>query len=100
MPALTRRRSQDHSHECWLIFYGDVHAGTIAIRSGNPIDTDPWQWRCGFYPGSNPGECKSGTAATFDEAGADFEQAWKFLSKRTESDFKTWRDQRDWTAEK
>jgi hypothetical protein len=39
--------------------------------------------------------------ATFDEAHADFEAAWRvFLSKRTEADFQEWRDQRDWTARK
>jgi hypothetical protein len=41
------------------------------------------------------------TAATFDQASADFEAAWRvFLSRRTEADFQEWRDQRDWTAEK
>jgi hypothetical protein len=35
-----------------LAHYGDVHVGTIAERSGNPHDTDPWEWNCGFYPGS------------------------------------------------
>jgi hypothetical protein len=41
-----------------------------------------------FYPGSQPGEQQSGTAATFDEARADFGSAWEvFLSKRTEADF-------------
>ena len=50
----------------WLVYYGDVHAGTIAMRSGNPADTDPWTWSCGFYPGSHPREYRSGTAATFD----------------------------------
>ena len=40
-------------------------------------------------------------AATFDQARADFEAARRvFLSKRTESDFQAWRDQRDWTAGK
>jgi hypothetical protein len=101
MPALTRRRSPDHRQECWQIYYGDIHAGTIIERVGNPHDTEPWEWRCGFYPGSRPGECRSGTAATFDEARADFEGAWAvFFSKRTEADFQAWRDQRDWTAEK
>jgi hypothetical protein len=91
----------DHRQECWLIYYGDIHAGTITERVGNPHDTDRWQWRCGFYPGSHPGEQQSGTAASFAEAGADFESAWRvFLSKRAEADFKAWRDQRDWTAEK
>jgi hypothetical protein len=37
MPELTRRRDQDTREECWLIYYyGDVHVGTIAIRSGIP----------------------------------------------------------------
>jgi hypothetical protein len=36
MPALTRRRSLDAPEECWHIYYGDVHAGTIAIRIGIP----------------------------------------------------------------
>jgi len=32
---------------------------------------------------------------------AEFERAWAvFLSKRTEADFQTWRDQEAWTAEK
>ena len=44
---------------------------------------------------------QDGTAATFDEARADFEKAWTlFLSKRTEADFQAWRDQQAWTAEK
>ena len=31
---------------------------------------------------------------------ADFERAWLvFSSKRTEADYRAWRDQRDWTAE-
>jgi hypothetical protein len=52
------------------VYYGDVHAGTLAIRSGNPHDTEPWEWRCGFYPGSHPRECRSGTAASLSEARA------------------------------
>ena len=91
MPELTRRRSVDHRQECWQIFFGDIHAGTITERVGNPHDTERWEWRCGFYPGSNPGEHQSGTAASFADARADFERAWKiFLSKRTEADFQAW----------
>src|SRR5712671_7746828 len=101
MPELTRRRSTDAREECWHIYYGDIHVGTIAIRTGSPHDEDPWQWCCGFYPGSHPGEHQNGTAATFDQARSDFEAAWKvFLANRTEADFQAWRDQRDWTAEK
>ena len=88
MAALTRRRSTDAREECWHIYYGDVRVGTIAKRGG-------------FYPGSHPDEHQDGTAATFDEARADFEQAWTlFLSKRPEADFQAWRDQQAWTAEK
>ena len=85
MPALTRRRNPDARQESWLVYYGDVRVGTIAVRSGNPTDTDPWGWRCGFYPGSHPRECTSGTAATFDQARAEFEEAWRvFLADRTD----------------
>jgi hypothetical protein len=75
-PALTRRRDRDAHQETWLIYFGDVRVGSIAIRSGNPADTGPWGWSCGFYPGSHPREHQSGTAATFDQARADFEAAW------------------------
>ena len=68
MPELTRRRSPDHREECWHIYYGDIYADTITERVGNPHDTDRWEWCCGFYPGSEPGEISSDTAATFDEA--------------------------------
>jgi hypothetical protein len=74
MPELKRRRSSDHRHKCWHIYHGDVHVGTIAERVGNPHDTDPWEWNCGFYPGSEPGEHQAETATTFEEARADFEQ--------------------------
>jgi hypothetical protein len=58
-------------------------------------------WSCGFYPESHPREHQSGTAATFDQARADFEAAWRvFLSNRTEADFQEWRDQRDRIARK
>ena len=101
MPALTRRRSTDAREECWHIYYGDVRVGTIARRVGNPFGTDPWEWTCGFYPGSHPRECTSDTSETFDQARADFEAAWiVFSSKRTPADFQAWHDQQAWTAEK
>jgi hypothetical protein len=96
---LTRRRSPDHREECWHVYYGDVHVGTIALRTGIPHDEDAWGWSCGFYPGSHPGGCTNGSAATFDQARADFEAAWRvFLWKRTEADFQAWRRGRAWTA--
>jgi hypothetical protein len=101
MPTLTRRRSSDAREESCKIFYGDVRVGTIAKRTGIPRDQAPWGWSCGFYPGSHPGECTNETAATLDQARADFEAAWRvFLAKRTEADFQAWRDQRDSTERK
>jgi len=101
MPELTRRRSPDAPDECWHVYYGDVRVGTIAIRTGIPPDEDPWGWACGFYPGSHPGECTDGAAATLDQARVEFEDAWRlFLSKRTDADFQAWRAQRDWTDRK
>jgi hypothetical protein len=100
MPTLTRRRYHERP-DCWHVYYGDVHAGTIARRVGNPHDTDPWQWSCGFHPGSHAGEHTNGTAPTFEAARADFERAWAvFLSNRTEWDFEEYRDARDRTARK
>jgi hypothetical protein len=98
-PSLTRRYPK--RQDCWHVYYGDVHAGTIAKRVGIPWDEQSWGCLWGFYPGSHPGECTNGTAATFDQARADFEAGWAvFLSNRTEVDFQEWRDQRNWTARK
>jgi hypothetical protein len=60
MPALTRRRDPDRQN-CWRVFYGDVCVGTIGRRAGVPIDVDQWEWGCGFYPGTEPGEGSGGT---------------------------------------
>jgi hypothetical protein len=68
MPALTRHRSPDAREEAWRIFYGDVRVGTIAKHVGIPNDKPRWAWSCGFYPGSDPGEHETGSAATFDQA--------------------------------
>ena len=35
MPALTRRRYPERP-DCWHVYYGDVHVGTIAKRAGIP----------------------------------------------------------------
>jgi hypothetical protein len=98
MPALTRRPSCDRQ-DCWRIFYGDICVGTIGRRAGVPNDVDQWEWGCGFYPGTDPGEGFSGTGATFEAARDGFKAAWlTFLPTRTAADFEVWREQRDWTA--
>src|SRR5215510_112052 len=101
MLALTRRRDRNRPEEAWRIYYTDVDVGTIAQCVGNPGAAPQWQWRCGFYPGSRPGECTNGTAATFEAAREAFEATWGiFLARRTDADFQAWRDQQAWTAEK
>src|SRR5277367_6551443 len=96
MSALTRRLDPDALQETWLVYLTDVHVGAIMRSVGNPNAAPQWQWRCGFYPGSKPGECASGTATSFNQARADFERAWQaFSAKRTEADYQAWRDQRD-----
>jgi hypothetical protein len=100
MPELTRRRYRERQ-DCWHVYYGDVHVGTIPRLVGIPPSGRQWGWICGFYPGSQPGEYRDGIAATFDQARTDFDQAWRrFSAKRTEADYQAWRDQRDWTARK
>jgi len=97
---LTRCRYPERP-DCWHVYFGDVHVGAITRRSGVPFDADQWGWICGFYPGSEPGEHLSGTAAIFEQARADFEPAWqRFSAKRTEADYRAWRDSRDWHARK
>jgi hypothetical protein len=64
-----------------------------------PLAEDPWGWACGFYPGCHPREQTHGSAATFDQARAEFEEAWQvFLSNRTEADFREWRAEQAFTA--
>ncbi len=69
------------------------------LRAGVPHDAHQWGWRCGFYPGTGPGDHRSGSASSFDGARAAFERAWQELAPtRTEADYRAWRDERDWTA--
>jgi hypothetical protein len=95
MPTLARRRAKDTHQECWHIFYGDVHVGTITERAGVPHDVDQWGWQCGFYPLTHRHEHAEGTAASFNQARDAFEAAWKaYLPKCTPADFEEYRRQR------
>jgi hypothetical protein len=79
MATLTRRRSTDPHRESWSVYFDHVRVGTIGKRAGVPVDVDQWGWSLGFYPGLEPGQRRSGSAATFDQARADFEAAWAGL---------------------
>jgi hypothetical protein len=99
MPELSRRRSRDVHRECWHIFYDDVRVGTITERAGVPHDVDQWGWQCGFYPLTHRGEHAEGTAASFEQARADFVAAWtEYLPKCAPTDFEEYRRQRARTA--
>ena len=101
MPTLTRRRMQDVHQDIWLIFYDDIRVGTIAERSGVPLDLDCWGWSLGFFPKSErPGEIRSGTAATFEQAREAFGRAWQqdYLPTCTEQDFLAYRRRRAFEA--
>ena len=100
LPPLTRR-PDPHRKDCWQIYAGDIHAGSIARAAGTPNAIVQWKWTAGFYPGSKPGEIKHGTADTFDQARAAFKEAWRdFIAKRTPADLKEWREWQEWTARK
>jgi hypothetical protein len=100
MLELTRKLINDRPLT-WHVNFAGVRVGTITERSGIPKSSDPWEWRCGFYPGSKPGDDRSGTAATFDEARFAFEAAWReYLPKRSETDFEEWRQDAAWHAMK
>jgi hypothetical protein len=100
MTALTRRRSDDPHRESWSVYNGDVRAGTIGRRAGVPVDVDQWDWSLGFYPGLKPGQHRSGSAATFDQARAKFEAAWADLLPEIPVDaFDEYRRDRDFRAE-
>ena len=79
MPTHTRRRNNDPHRESWSVYCDDVGIGTIGKRAGVPVEVDQWGWSLGFYPGLEPGQRRSGTASTFDQARADFEAAWASL---------------------
>jgi hypothetical protein len=100
MPILTRKCVNDRP-VTWHVHYAGVRVGVIVERSGAPPSSDQWEWLCGFYPGSNPGEQRFGTAANFDAARAAFEVAWRdYLPKRTDADFEEWRQDAAWHTAK
>ena len=100
MPTLTRKRVNDRP-VTWHVHYAGVRVGVIVERSGIARAAEPWEWHCGFYPGSEPGEQRYGTGTSFEAARTAFETAWwEYLPRRGEADFQAWRDQAAWTAEK
>jgi hypothetical protein len=102
MSQLTRCLASDQGQpERWLIWYDGVNVGQIRERHGAPFGSDAWEWFCGFYPGSEPGDQRMGSAATYEAARDAFARAWQlYLEKRTMDDFYTWRHHHAWTEAK
>src|SRR3979490_493393 len=92
MPVLTRKRVNDQPLT-WHVHYAGVRVGVITERSGVARVAEPWEWHCGFYPGSDPGEQRFGSAASF-------EAARDYLPKRSDADFEEWRQDAAWHAAK
>ncbi|MBR0869004.1 hypothetical protein JQ633_01435 [Bradyrhizobium tropiciagri] len=101
MSELTRRRDMDSAREKWSILYRDVCVGSIGLRSSVHNRVDQLEWKCGFYPGCDPGQQTSGSADSFGLARTAFEAAWqRLLPTRAEADIQAWRDQQNWTERK
>lgn len=100
-PRLTRRRDRKARLERWRIWFDGVQVGAIGRRSGVPNHVPQWEWSCGFYPGSEPGEHRDGVAETYEAAREAFQRAWaEYLPRRSPADFDAWRHHTAWTAEK
>ncbi|WP_035678395.1 hypothetical protein [Bradyrhizobium liaoningense] len=96
MTTLTRRPDTYERHS-WHIYFGDIRIGQIGKRSGVPNHIDQWGWTLGFHPGTTTRQ--AGSAASFEEARAQFETAWARLAPTlTEEQFEIWRRDRDFTA--
>ncbi len=99
MPELIRRRIHESPHECWHVYYGDVHVGTMAERTDLPNAVDRWSWSCGFYPLTHRGLKITGTSANLFQAWAAFEDAWEeYLPLCNERVLTEHRRKRVWTA--
>ena len=70
MPVLTRRRSPDAMQETWLVYYGDMRVGTIALRLGQSSRHRSVGLALWLLSGQPSQGIDSGTAATFDRARA------------------------------
>jgi hypothetical protein len=100
MPELTRRRYSERQ-DCWHIYFGDVHVGTISRRVGQPHDEDPWDGCAASIPAPTPASKPAAPLPSLNRRARTFEQAWlAFSARRTEADYQAWRDQRGWTAKK
>lgn len=57
------------------------------MRAGVPTHVDQWQWTVSVYPASHRGIRDGGTARSFPEARAAFQQSWREIGpKITEAD--------------
>jgi hypothetical protein len=100
MPVLIRRRSPHHRQQCWEVYFGDVHVGTIAERTGNPTPS-LGNGGAASIPARALANALAARRRHSPKRAPISKTAWKvFLSNRSEADFQEWRNQEAWTAEK
>jgi hypothetical protein len=94
MPNLTRHHHPG-TRDSWTILYdGDICVGWVGRRTGVAVDVDQWGWNCGLKDNRH----LRGSAPTFEAARAAFEEAWHYIFPTlTESDFESWRYDRNST---
>jgi predicted RNA-binding Zn-ribbon protein involved in translation (DUF1610 family) len=77
-PTVAATITEHPAVHCIAVISRSITTGSWLIRleplPGCKYKADAWEWHCGFYPGSQPGEHTSGTALTFEEARAGFER--------------------------
>ena len=91
MTELIRRKDR-HRADCWQIYFRRHPCRHHRQKRRQSERHAARQWHVGFYPGSNPGEQRGGTAPDFEQAREAFGTAWRvFSAKRTEADYQAWR---------
>jgi hypothetical protein len=91
MPTLTRRRYPERP-DCWHIYCGDIHAGTIARRVGIRLTNIRGAGAVASTRAAIPASAPSARRRHTNRPRAGFEQAW-----RTEADFREWRETHAWS---
>lgn len=97
MTELTRRRRNER-FEAWEISCRDVIVGSLSHQNSVGCSMI-WQWACGFYPGCELNQMRTGREDTFEGAKAAFQRAWDHLMPQITEDMKDeWRRHQAFTA--
>ena len=88
--------------DCWFIYCGDIHAGTIARATACRTRRTTGTGRRASIRARIPARSRSGCAETFEEARAKLSAGMAGVRSepQAERDFAEWREWQDWTARK